>query len=52
MLHNMNVRCDLLCQKNKHDMLHRKNFFLMQEVTLHFLSDPSHRYALRHEGEE
>ena len=27
MLHNMEVKCDLLCQKNKHDLLCGKNYF-------------------------
>ena len=46
-LHNMKVKCELLCQKNKRDPLLEKNvFFLMQEVTLHFLFDASHRHAV------
>ena len=42
MLHNMKVRCHLLRQKNKHDVLLRKIFFFLQEVMLHFLFDSSH----------
>ena len=37
-LHNLKVKYDLLRKK--------KSFFLMQEVTFHFLFDASHRRAI------
>ena len=46
-LHNMKVKCELLCQKNKRDLwLKKKNVSSMQEVTLYFLFNASHRHAV------
>ena len=50
-LHSTKVQCDLFCQKSKCDVLRQKKYFLMQEVTLHFLLDVSRRRARWHKGE-
>ena len=49
--HGMKVKCDLLGQKHKRNLLRRKNFFVTQEGTLYFLFDAGHGRAICCEGE-
>ena len=48
------LQCDLLRQKNKHDLLHPKKYIFVLDARshLHFLFDPCHRHAFLHEGDE
>ena len=49
--HGMKVKCDLLGQKHKRNLLRRKNVFVTQEATLYFLFDAGHGRAICCEGE-